>query len=184
MTSNKLLIPLFGSLAVNLFLLGVLAVPLFHGRANFRGRPPHPSPYEKHGRLDGHPPGEEIRRKDERAGPPMEADTGEQRLLRELVELLGGPADARVRPILEKNRDERKSQKRTILEARRDAGRALTNIPFSEQELETKLSAIADAENQRKLAAHRTVLALALLLTDAERAKLKASFPSLESPPR
>jgi hypothetical protein len=177
MSANKLFIPLLASVGINLFLAGIVAVPLLHrprhSRESFSTNDElSKRPHERHGVRPGPRGGD--------APPGMRgegADGAEQRLLHELIALLGGPADPRVKPILEQSRSARRDQKATLMAARREAGLALTRVPFSEEDLAQKLTAITEAERSRKQAAHQAVIALGRLLTDQQRAQLQSRFP-------
>lgn len=147
--SPKTLAVLLGaSVLLNVFFVGVLAARGF-------GRSPTPP-----GRFA--------------AGPPLGGPRGpaERRLLRETVQLLGGPRSERVAPILAEHRRHRATFEREVRAAERAAREALFVVPPNPELFAAKLRDLATLEARGREHAHSALLRLTALLGDEERRKL------------
>lgn len=150
LSTRTLGILLGGSVLLNVFFVGVLAARRF-------GPPP----------FRGVAPGE--------FGPPPRGSRApaERKLLRETVQLLGGPRSDRVAPILGDHRRGRVAFERELRSAEREAREAMLAVPHDAKLFEAKLEALGALEDRGRREAHRALGRLSALLDDDDRQRLR-----------
>jgi uncharacterized membrane protein len=185
---------LFASLALNMFLLGGIAVHMlgkrghgprrggdfgaqhmpprgFDGRDEMGGPGPE-GPPELEGPAgmmsgphgSGGPPG---------FGPAGPGGPGGPELLREVLRVMGGPRDPRVHELWQTRRAEQHRFHEQIQEARLAAQNAMASEPFDRAKLEAALAELQRIMSEGQRRAQSTAVDLVERLTPEERARLK-----------
>jgi len=168
LTGKGPMVALIASLMLNAFLAGSLLThfvrahrgPEHHGY----GRPGAEGPHRMRG-GDG-----------QRWDRPAEA-----RLLRDVVQVLGGPHDARVRATLDQERPRMMAHRGRMQRAQANVRIALGAEPFDAARLSAALSELAREAATRQEEAQRSLVRLGAQLTAAERSRLR-SLPPVPAP--
>ncbi len=189
MTRSKVTaIALFISLGVNVFLLGLfssrlLAHPEHPHRAPalHRGDEHHPGPGhlsqpqssqpQKAGQRDAAPP---PPRPEQREADESDANPRDVRMLRQMIQIMGGRKDPRVREFWKNAKEDVRGTKQELRQARQLVQEKLIASPFVKEELEQALAALAKQTSASQSHAQTALVELASLLTDQERAQLRA----------
>lgn len=171
---KRLGIALLASLVVNAFLLGSIATHFarrhhleaqHHHTLRARGGPPDFGP------SSGHP-----RERWGKRGP------AEAKLLRDVVDALGGPRDPRVEGVLERSRGQRMAHQRRMEEAQDAVIAALAAEPYDETRLRTRLAELRSAAEVGQKEAQEGLVLLAGELRPEERRTLRSSSPGQPKP--
>lgn len=173
MKPKTLALALFVSAALNLFFLGLV------GRRVMAHREHRDHARERGAEFGAGKPavsngGPERPERPERPGHPLDEGSSERHLLRELVDVMGGPKDKRVQAAWSKNRARLRDSRREIREAKERVHLALTRDPFDRGELTSAMDDLRSRTSQAQEEAQQGVLALAAELSVSERAELKA----------
>ena len=102
----------------------------------------------------------------------------EARLLRDVVQALGGPHDARVRATLDQERPKMTAHRARMQRAQANVRIALTAEPFDEARLSAALTELAREAATRQAEAQRSLVRLGSQLTAAERSRLRSLPPA------
>ncbi len=182
MTRSKVTaIALFISLGVNVFLLGIFSSRLLtpadhphHAPALHRGNEHHAgSGYPPLPPSAEHRPAAASRssRPSQREG---DANHHDVRMLRQMVQIMGGRKDPRVREFWKSAREDVRETKQQLRQARQRVQEKLIASPFVKEELEQALADLAQQTSASQSHAQSALVELAGLLTDQERAQLRA----------
>lgn len=162
-------IVLFSSVALNVFLLGVFSV--------------HLSPWARHHRQDqdfagppafGGPMGaSEMHGPGPMRGPGGLRGAGGHEIVRDLIRVMGGPTDPRVRDLWHSHRGDHAQMRDRMLSARKAVHAAIAAEPFDKQQLETALAQLQTITNDAQRQAQAGAIELAQKLTPEERARLE-----------
>jgi uncharacterized membrane protein len=152
---------LIASLALNLFLVALIGVHVLGRRSHQR-------------RFDERHLRDEAQRegalRDRRPGREDEAGAG---LLRHMVDVLGGPKDARVRAVLADEHATRRETQAALLAARHEVHEALVAEPFDAERLGNALGKLRETSSKQQADAQSALVTLARQLTPEERARLR-----------
>lgn len=165
---KRLTIALLASLVINAFLLGSIAT-------HFVRR--HRLPVEHHHSLRGPsgPPGFDG------AGPARDRwgkrGPAEAKLLRDVVDALGGPRDPRVESALRHAREQRMSHGRRMVEAQDAVRAALAAEPYDEARLRSSLAELRTLAEAGQKEAQEGLVLLASQLRPEERQSLRSEAP-------
>jgi uncharacterized membrane protein len=162
-------IALVVSLMLNAFFAGSM---LTHFLRVHRAGPQHHAEPRSSG-----PHGPPLRRGDRGVGRgPAEAQ-----LLRDVVQVLGGPRDARALAALTQGRERMKAHRQRMEQAQHGVRRALAAEPYDEAELTAALAELREVAAAGQREAQETLVGLGRQLTAQERARLavaKGTDPS------
>jgi uncharacterized membrane protein len=157
------------SLMINAFFAGSM---LTHFLRVHRGGPHHRIEPRSAGAR-----GPALRRGERGAGRgPAEAQ-----LLRDVIQVLGGPSDARALATLAEGRERMASHRQRVEQAQLGVRRALAAEPYDEAQLTSALSQLREATATGQREAQETLVRLGRQLTAEERSRLstaKATAPS------
>ncbi len=188
---RKLALLLFVSLGINLFLGGLVGGRLLgqesHQHAHVEADHPHQPPKGSKGieksakehpgahqnrmlKGEGHPRRD---RPEHPAGGP-----GDLALLRDMIRIMGGPADPRISELRTERREVIR-QVRTDMKAAHDRMRAaLTAEPHDEDELRDALKNLRKTAFESQARAQEGILTLSRRMTKEERQKLRETGPT------
>lgn len=172
MTRKTLALALLASLAVNLFLAGVLT-RTWSGhadRCSARGDQHSPDQHPRHKPSEM---GDRPRAKRDRGPPDLE-------LLRQMIHIMGRE-DPRVQQVLADSRKQMKASRKELAQARNQVLSALTADPYRSEALEGALLELRTHGQTLQEVAQNHVVALAEKLSTEERAQLRNS-PTLVPP--
>jgi uncharacterized membrane protein len=170
---KRLGIALLVSLVANAFLLGSIATHFarrhhlqaqHHHALRARGGPP-----------DFGPPGH-LRERWGKRGP------AEAKLLRDVVDALGGPRDPRVEGVLAHGRGQRMAHQRRMTEAQDAVVAALAAEPYDETRLRSRLAELRSAAEVGQQEAQEGLVLLAGQLSPEERRTLRSGPPEQPKP--
>jgi uncharacterized membrane protein len=168
---------LLGSLGLNLFLLGTIAVHVVKRRAHLAERHAgaEPAGHERGGPPRLHEgrdrPGDDGPSRDGPRGPGMEGAGGPP-LMRRLVRVAGGPRDPRVRKAWDAEHAELSALRGAVQTARQEVDAALVAEPFSAERLGAALSRLHESSSRAQAQSQKAVVTLASELTPQERSRL------------
>lgn len=186
MNQRHVALALFLSVGLNLFLLGSVASR--HSR--HRERPHHfkaeketkeTKNIEKAERAEKHGPErpwhlrENPRERGPHAsrGPDGPAVGGDLALLRELISVMGGPKDPRVKSLWNENGDAVRTHRKQMREAHEQIRKALLSEPFREAALKDAFADLRARTGKAQEQAQAAVLQLSTQLTEQERDALR-----------
>lgn len=170
MTTRKTLaIGLLASLALNLFLAGVLTRSWSKGAHCGEAHGPQHSPPE-HRRNAGDPPGDRRRAEKDRGPPDLE-------LLRQMIRIMGRE-DPRVQQVLSESRQHMRRKRVDLSQARSQVLSALTANPYRPEALQSALADLKAQSQELQGQAQTHVVELAGKLTAEERHRLRSAPPS------
>lgn len=179
---RKLTLFLIASLALNIFLGGVLGGKLLSEREQTvpiaalgkndetpgRVRQPH---------LDRDKPPHRKGADARRRGRPDSEGPSDLLLLRQMIRIMGGPKDERISKLHEERRDEIHRVRSDMQAAHRRVHEALTAEELNKAELDEALKNLRKTAFESQARAQEGILTLARLMTPEERAKLRKLRP-------
>lgn len=170
MTARTLQRLLVGSLALNLFFVGMGAArwlrpapELVSGESGVAAAPASPSGAER-----GAPEAAQIGESERSQGPPADLV-----LLRHIAQTMGGRDDPRVQAVLQSDRAEVRRLRGEIAEHRAQVTETLVAEPFDEAALRDALARLRESTSATAERASSAVLTLTSQMTPAERSRLQ-----------
>lgn len=190
---------LFASLGINLFLGGMWVGTLFdagkghpHGDHPHHAVPPHEKALptklveapqdQKRGPFSDRDDRTPTQRRDgRRGGEPGKRGGAEGPddlvLLRRMVQIMGGPNDARVQKLREASREDIREIRREMRAAHQRVEQALSAEPLDEEALRAALTELSEKGTLARTRAQTGIVKLATLMTPEERKKLREKAP-------
>lgn len=189
--SKATAIALFVSLGLNVFLLGIFSARLL-------GAPHHPPPHRmqaphhadqhhaaqdhsgphhvqaenssdaKHSATGARPPKPSKRDREESGTDPRD-----MRMLRQMIQVMGGRKDPRVREFWKKTQEDTRATRNSLREARDQVQKKVIATPFVKADLEQALADLSKQTSASQSHAQAALIELATLLSDEERARLQ-----------
>jgi uncharacterized membrane protein len=164
LTGKGARVAVVASLMLNAFLAGSMVTHFL--RVHRTGPHAHPAP---RGTGTYRPPGPHGDRGDRgaRRGP------AEAQLLRDVVQVLGGPRDPRAIAVLAQGREGMSAHRQLMTEAQDDVRQALAAEPYDDVRLAAALAHLREVEERGQKHAQETLVRLGRQLTAQERSLLR-----------
>ncbi len=167
------------SVGLNVFFLGAIVARTLHHEHSQDAPELSPPPRQNanHDASQRGPVHAHVPPKRQRTGPgkprPVKDRAGPMGTVRDLVQVMGGRKDPRVREVWQEKRETMKLRRTKRAELHAQLNEALLNDPFSEEELRAALSAMNEQASGAQNQAQEVILRLASELRPEERAQLK-----------
>jgi uncharacterized membrane protein len=162
---KMLAILLFGSLGLNLFLGGALGSHWMSNKKSADALRKAPSRMERP-RIPPHPAARPR-------GPEGMSASADLALLRQMVGIMGGPSDPRLKQLLEKRKGEISEMRREVHAAHERVRMALSAEDANDKELADALKNLRKTTFEAQARAQEGILLLASLMTPEERKLLR-----------